>query len=443
MNESLRPAQRRTTPNPSNDELDWSNVTYKITEQDDRTGSNAFEIWKKRPLKELMFRIMKKLNIQPGQESRTFKIVTCAAAFGKQAPRPVSVTYVDLPDDLDNEDMSDKARNAEGDLESDLDDDMPEDFGDDGDEGGQAGARYMALTVSSALKSNTRLMVETMRAQQQQFRDMNLANNRGGDIVDTVVKLAGVLTPIVVPLIESLKHRGDDSMKPVEMFKMGMDMASNAAKSAVAPSFVDYFGMVSAAVAGLGPAIAASRANAPVANPPALPPALPAPAANQPPALPAPAPAAPNQPATPPQVQQSVPARFVLYHGLAQCVVRNDQRKLKNPTYFATRAISEWPEPELTAFATATPANIVAEMADVFGKIKSAELPITPDHARALGALVAAIHHEVQADLTAQQVAQSGPKSAATPAPVADNTPSGESDEESEGDSDAESAATA
>lgn len=159
--------------------MDLSNVIYKIYEQDDKTGSSFFEIWKKRTPQELMMKIMKKMGIMPGMETRTFKIVMCAALPGKNASRPYSVSYVDLPDDLDK-DMSDKTRAATDD-ELDGEDSMdgiPDDMLDDDGAGGDA--KYMALMMRSAMNANAKLMTEAIRSQSQQMRDMMLARNNSG-----------------------------------------------------------------------------------------------------------------------------------------------------------------------------------------------------------------------------------------------------------------------
>lgn len=400
--------------------MDLSNVIYKIYEQDDKTGSSFFEIWKKRTPQELMMKIMKKMGIMPGMETRTFKIVMCAALPGKNASRPYSVSYVDLPDDLDK-DMSDKTRAA---TDDDVDgedsmDGMPDDMLDDDGAGGDA--KYMALMMRSAMNANAKLMTEAIRSQSQQMRDMMLARNNSGDVVDTITKVVAAITPLAIPLMERLKPR-DDGMKPVELIQMGLNIAQTASQKAVAPTGFDYFSMAAGVASGLGQVVAAQRAAAPAANPPALPPALPAPAPNPQPALPGPAATAPNQPAAPapvpaaaPNQPAAPPIRYHIYEALGRSAQKGDTRKLQRPSYWAERIISEWPDADLTEFSKLQPEILVAEMGEAFAKNVWPHLQLSADHAKALAPLLMAVHGAV--------------KSSLSPSTAADNTNSEQEDE--------------
>lgn len=427
MNESMRSPKRPSASPFTADDMDLSNVIYKIYEQDDKTGSSFFEIWKKRTPQELMLKIMKKMGIQPGMETRTFKIVMCAALPGKNASRPYSVSYVDLPDDLDK-DMSDKTRAA---TDEELEDGMegiPDDMLDD-EEGGDAGsgsAKYMALMMRSAMAANTKLMTEALRSQSQQMRDMNLSRSSSDSVVDTITKVVGALTPLVLPLMERLKPR-DEGMKPVELIQMGLTIAQNASQKAVAPTAFDYFGMAAGVASGIGQVVAARNAGAGAPNPPALPPALPAPAPNPTPALPAPAAPAPNPTpaaAPAPAAAPNVPIRYHIYEALGRSVQKGDKRKLQSPSYWAERILCEWPEADLTEFTKLQSEVLVAEMGEAFAKNVYAHLQLTADHAKALGPLLIAVHRAV--------------KSALTPSEASDNTNS--EPEESNDDSDAATA---
>jgi len=443
MNEALRPATRRQSIQQGVDELDLANVTYKIYEQDDTTGSSYFEIWKKRSPQELMLKIMKKLGITPGSETRTFKIVMCAAVAGKSASKPYSVSYVDLPDDLDK-DMSDKTHAVDDDG---LDDGLGESdmmLGEDM-EGGEGGGMAMAMMMRSAMAAQTKMMTAMMQSQAQQLRDISLARNSGGDVVDTITKVVGAITPLVVPLMERLKPR-DEGMKPVELIQMGLNIAQTASQKAVAPTGFDYFSMAAGVASGLGQMVAAQRGAAPAANPPALPPALPAPAPNPTPALPGPVAATPNPapaPAPAPAAAPKVPPRYGLYAGLGQSVLRNEVRKLQTPSYWAERIICEWDAADLTEFAKAQSEILVAEMGEAFAKNLFPTLPLTLDHAKALAPLLMAVHGAVKAAVIAPAPADNNNKGAASaPAPASAKV-ADDADESEESDDDSSAAATA